>query len=1055
MIVIDNTKFWRSLQAKLHRYIQRRFIDMRHAININPEILYCRDIHITSGIVKTNTIDDFTLPGIIPLKWSRTYYSDSEFAGELGKAWHHNYDIRIYDDGSDYLFIRLSDGRPAGTLRPKPKMPSYMPDEKLHLGIENNTYFLQDYQGLRYYFGEFEDRNDMPKSLKDMKTLRLVEIQDTNGHAIVFNRNEYGDLIEIIDTHNRTLKVQTDRYGRILNIVLQTDDPDQPYDTLVRYAYDLKENSCRSDLITVFDAAGAPFQYRYQNHLLAQAINREEISSFFEWDDITKGTKARTIKAWKEGCIEDLYDCGVAGGKKTYYREFVYDDENRLTKITDGRGSTMIYHWHNILPVVDHRIDPMGYRISWKYDDYHNEIEFTDELGNKTIKEYDDDNRLISITNPDGRKIEYTYPNIHADGFIYDDIIKITDGDLEHYFIYDERGNMISHIHPDDYQIHCEYYNHGLIKRIYDAKGNLAQYLYDADHMLTREYDIQGNYKDYIYESRGLIACITDQHFGNTHIIYDELDNIVEIHMGNGKKQQFFYNNENQIEKIIDQYNNVTKFNYNGLDFPVERINADGSCLRYAYDSELNLIKRGNENNETYEMAYDAKGRLVSEMDFAGFEQRYQYRPNDHLLRRQDSKGDWQLYERDHMGRVINIRCNDGTNTKFSYNDKGQIISGINEDHEIKRSYNARGNLIKEQQDDVEIHYDYDERGLLTHITLPNGKIIEYKMNNLNQLQKVLYDDRLVSEFIYNASGLEVSQSMGRLERIKEYNFMGGLIKQAAYKKGSRRNPISICYYNKEQKRLENIDDLMHSKQILECNNRKYLKALISVNISEFLKFDPINNLILSDVKTGKDKLFHESFNRKSDRIKPVCGEGDIFDNDYIYDIQNQLIKIVSTLHGAKQQEVRFTYDAFGRKKSKSVRYFAKNEDASDYKVHYFWSDHQLLAEVTEAIGKKPDWAAADKYYIHRPYSFELLAQVIKEKVDSPQGDYLPQIDQDCFYYYHNDHMGTPQEMTDETGIIVWQGEHLVYGKNHKLETNIIENNIRFQGQYEDIETEF
>ncbi len=49
------------------------------------------------------------------------------------------------------------------------------------------------------------------------------------------------------------------------------------------------------------------------------------------------------------------------------------------------------------------------------------------------------------------------------------------------------------------------------------------------------------------------------------------------------------------------------------------------------------------------------------------------------------------------------------------------------------------------------------------------------------------------------------------------------------------------------------------------------------------------------------------------------------------------------------------------------------------------------------------------------------------------------------FFPRHNDHIGTPQELTDAQGNIVWQAEYLAYGKIRKLEENKIENNIRFR----------
>jgi RHS repeat-associated protein len=55
-------------------------------------------------------------------------------------------------------------------------------------------------------------------------------------------------------------------------------------------------------------------------------------------------------------------------------------------------------------------------------------------------------------------------------------------------------------------------------------------------------------------------------------------------------------------------------------------------------------------------------------------------------------------------------------------------------------------------------------------------------------------------------------------------------------------------------------------------------------------------------------------------------------------------------------------------------------------------------------------------------------------------------------YYYHNDHLGTPQELIDREGNIVWQAEYDAFGKA-TVKVNSVENNLRFPGQYFDAET--
>jgi len=61
-------------------------------------------------------------------------------------------------------------------------------------------------------------------------------------------------------------------------------------------------------------------------------------------------------------------------------------------------------------------------------------------------------------------------------------------------------------------------------------------------------------------------------------------------------------------------------------------------------------------------------------------------------------------------------------------------------------------------------------------------------------------------------------------------------------------------------------------------------------------------------------------------------------------------------------------------------------------------------------------------------------------------------------YYFHNDHLGTPQAMSDAAGRKVWEAEYEPFGKATVNEDpdgdgQIVINNLRFPGQYYDAET--
>jgi len=56
-------------------------------------------------------------------------------------------------------------------------------------------------------------------------------------------------------------------------------------------------------------------------------------------------------------------------------------------------------------------------------------------------------------------------------------------------------------------------------------------------------------------------------------------------------------------------------------------------------------------------------------------------------------------------------------------------------------------------------------------------------------------------------------------------------------------------------------------------------------------------------------------------------------------------------------------------------------------------------------------------------------------------------------YYYLNDHLGTPQLMTDENNVVVWEAKYRPFGEAVVHPYSTVENNVRLPGQYYDQET--
>jgi RHS repeat-associated protein len=57
------------------------------------------------------------------------------------------------------------------------------------------------------------------------------------------------------------------------------------------------------------------------------------------------------------------------------------------------------------------------------------------------------------------------------------------------------------------------------------------------------------------------------------------------------------------------------------------------------------------------------------------------------------------------------------------------------------------------------------------------------------------------------------------------------------------------------------------------------------------------------------------------------------------------------------------------------------------------------------------------------------------------------------YYWYHNDHLGTPQMLTASSGAVVWEAKYESFGRAMVAGGARVKNPLRFPGQYEDEET--
>jgi len=57
------------------------------------------------------------------------------------------------------------------------------------------------------------------------------------------------------------------------------------------------------------------------------------------------------------------------------------------------------------------------------------------------------------------------------------------------------------------------------------------------------------------------------------------------------------------------------------------------------------------------------------------------------------------------------------------------------------------------------------------------------------------------------------------------------------------------------------------------------------------------------------------------------------------------------------------------------------------------------------------------------------------------------------YYYYQNDHLGTPMKLLNQSGVMVWSATYDAFGRATVDAGSTVTNSLRFPGQYEDAES--
>ncbi|MBV4477881.1 RHS domain-containing protein [Pseudomonas sp. COW3] len=455
--------------------------------------------------------------------------------------------------------------------------------------------------------------------------------------------------------------------------------------------------------------------------------------------------------------------------------------------------------------------------------------------------------------------------------------------------------------------------------------------------------------------------------------------------------------------------------------------------MRYRYDNAgLLLTDIENERGEHYKLDYYSNGLIQQETGFDGRRTAYEYDLNGQLLKKTEFGDDGSElvteYQRDASGRLLVKTLADGEEIHYSYDALGRLVNVDDGHWPLAYEYDVQNRLITEHQGWGTTRYEYDNVGQLSHCRLPDGSKLDYRHQSGGRLSSIDLNGSRLTTHQFSA-GREHKRQQGLLLSQYEYDEQGRL--QAHNVDQRDKNLFQRRYAYDANGNLAGIDDSRKG-------NRSYhydpLDRLISVRgaTPESFAHDPAGNLLgqndlpvanLANVKGNRLLMQgdrHYDYDAYGNLTSERRGARQKLVTEYRYDCQHRLIGV--SLPGGNSAS--YKYDAFGRRVEKTV---------DGHTTEFLWQGERLIAE-----------SADNRYrsYIYEPGTFRPLAML------DGQGPLKA-----TPFYYQLDHLGTPQELTDYSGEIMWSAKYRAYGNLAALDVSEIDNPLRFQGQYFDTET--